>query len=147
MELASNRKARFNYEILDTYEAGLELFGFEVKSIKKGMASLDGSHAIIRGGEIFLVGCQVQPYQVANTPVDYDPLRTRRLLLRKKEINELLMAGETKGLTVVPLSLYNVNSKVKIKIALAKGKKLHDKRETIKKRETDRELRREFKAH
>lgn len=147
MSLVENRKARFNYEILDTYEAGIELLGFEVKAIKSGKTSLDGAHALARGGEVFVVGFQVQPYQMGNTPDDYDPLRTRKLLLKKKEIIELAKASDTKGLTLIPLALYNKGNKVKMTIAVGKGKKLHDKRESIKKRDTDRELRREVKAH
>ncbi len=140
-----NRKARFNYEILETYEAGIELFGYEVKSIKAGRATLDGIHAIVRGGEVYIVGMDIPPYQPKNTPPFYDSKRTRRLLLNKKEIQELEKSGETKGLTLVPLSLYSKGARVKLSLAVARGKKKFDKRETIKKRDTDREIRREMK--
>ncbi len=137
-----NTKARFDYEILDTYEAGIELFGFEVKSVRQGKGGITGAHAIVRGGEVFLVGMRIDPYQPENTDPAYDSLRTRKLLLKKKEIYELEELDEKKGLTLVPLSLYNKNGKVKVSIAVARGKKKFDKRETIKKRDTDRDLRR-----
>lgn len=142
-----NRKATFNYELLERYEAGVELEGAEVKSIRAGQGSLEGAHVIIRGGEAYLVGATIAPYQVGNTPDSYDPMRTRKLLLTKKEI--ALLAGEEakKGLTIVPLSLYNKGRRIKLAFAVAKGKKKFDKRETIKKRETDREIRRDLKVH
>ena len=142
---AENRKARFNYEILDRYEAGIELWGAEVKSIRAGHMSLDGSFVILRGGEAFLVGANVPPYQPNNSPAGYDPLRVRRLLLTKKERDELGKSEKT-NLTIVPLQVYNKGKKIKIEIALAKGKKKFDKRESINKRETERELRREHKG-
>lgn len=145
MALADNKKAHFNYDILEKYEAGIELLGFEVKSIKAGHASLDGSYAIIRGGEIYILGSKVPPYQSANTPKDYDPERLRKLLMTKKQIRELNDKTENSGLTIVPVSMYNKSGKIKVEIALAKGKKKFDKRETIKKRETDREMRRTIK--
>jgi SsrA-binding protein len=138
-------KARFNYEILETYEAGIELFGFEVKSIKKGQGNLEGSHVVIRGGEAFVVGMLVPPYQEKNTPKDYDPRRNRKLLLTKKEISELSHREEGKGLTIVPISVYNKGTLVKISVGVVRGKKKFDKRESIKKRETDRNIRREFR--
>jgi SsrA-binding protein len=143
--LIDNRKAHFNYEVLQTYEAGIELFGYEVKSIKNGRAILAGSFAIIRGGEAFLVGMQIPPYQMGNTPLDYDPQRTRRLLLNKKQIHELASSDGMKGLTLVPLSLYSKGRRIKVELAVVKGKKNYDKRETIKKRDSDREIRREYK--
>jgi SsrA-binding protein len=144
--LAENRKARFTYEITDTYEAGVELLGTEVKSIRKGQASLDGSYAIIRGGEIYLVGTFIPPYQEKNTDESYDPRRTRKLLITKKEIRELERKVHEKSLTLVPLSLYTKNSRIKISIGLGRGKKKFDKRESIKKRDTDREIDRQYKA-
>ena len=107
--------------------------------------SLDGAFVIIRGGEAYLINAHIPPYQVNNTPKDYDPLRNRRLLLTKKEIAELAATETNRSLTIVPLSVYNKNKKIKLEIALAKGKKKADKRESIKKRETERELRRDYK--
>ncbi len=140
-----NRKAHFNYSILDTYEAGIELTGFEVKSIKGGRGNINGSFCIVRGGEAFIVGMDIPPYQPKNTDQGYDTLRTRRLLLSKKEIKELGDKDDIKGLTLVPLSLYSKGRHIKVSIAIAKGKKEFDKRETIKKRDTDREISREYK--
>lgn len=144
MTYAENRKARFDYEILEEYEAGIELYGFEVKAIKVGKANLAGSFAIVRGGEVYALNTKVEPYQAGNTPEDYDPERNRKLLLSKKEIKELEKYDQTKGLTLVPLSLYNKESKVKMRLAVCRGKKTHDKREAIKKRDLDRELGREL---
>lgn len=146
MNLAENRKAYFNYDIQEKFEAGIELFGYEVKSVRAGKVSLDGSHVIVRGGEAYIVGTTIQPYQSGNTPKEYEQDRTRKLLLTKKEIEELSKAGETKGLTLVPLSLYNKNRRIKLSLGIGKGKKLHDKRESIKKRDTDREMRRTLKS-
>jgi len=142
-----NRKAHFNYEVQKTFEAGIELLGFEVKSIKKGTGNLAGAFCIVRGKEVFIVGMHISPYQIANTPKDYDPERTRRLLLSKKEIETLGVAEGTKGLTLVPISLYSKGRRIKIAIAIAKGKKTFDKRETIKKRDVEREIRREYKIN
>src|SRR3989344_1290610 len=142
---AENRKARFNYEILEKYEAGIELLGTEVKSVRGGRISLEGSFVIARGGEAYLINSNIPPYQVKNAPKDYDPLRHRKLLLSKKEIAELAGSEKNKSLTIVPISVYNKGRKIKVEIALVKGKKKYDKRESIKKRETDREIRREIK--
>ena len=146
MNLIEHKKARFNYEILETYEAGLELLGLEVKSLRKGQGSLEGAHAIVRGGEVYLVGATIPPYQVGNTPKEYDPARTRRLLLTKKEIGELAGFENKKGLTIIPLSVYNKNSRLKLSLGVARGKKKYDKRETLKKRDTEREIRRTLKS-
>lgn len=143
---AENRKARFNYEILEKYEAGIELLGTEVKSVRGGQMSLEGAFVIVRGGEAFLINANVPPFQPKNAPKDYDPLRNRKILLTKKEINELAGSEKNKSLTIVPISVYNKNRKIKVEIALVKGKKKFDKRETIKKRDTDRELRRDLKS-
>lgn len=143
--LIQNRKAKFDYEILDKYEAGIELFGFEVKSIRKGQGSFDGSHITIRGSEVFLIGANIPPYQTKNTPKEYDPSRNRRLLLTKKEIAELSEVENKRGLTIIPISMYNSGRRIKVEIASVKGKKKFDKRETIKKRESDREIRRTLK--
>lgn len=139
---AENRKARFDYEIQDRYEAGIELLGVEVKTVRGGRMSLEGAFVIVRGGEVYLINANLPPYQANNAPKDYDPLRNRRLLLTKKEIDELAGSEKNKSLTIVPLSVYNKNRKIKVEIALVKGKKKHDKRESIKKRETDIEMRR-----
>jgi SsrA-binding protein len=142
---AENRKVYFNYEILEKYETGIELLGVEVKSVRGGKMSLEGAFAIVRGEEAFLINATIPPYQPNNSPKDYDPLRNKKLLLTKKEIKELAGSEKNKSLTIVPLSVYNKGRKIKVTIALAKGKKKFDKRESIKKRETDREVRREYK--
>jgi SsrA-binding protein len=145
MTLIRNKKAIFDYEILQTFEAGLELFGHEVKSLRTGKGSLVGSHVLVRGDEAFLVNATIQPYQEGNTPKEYDPTRHRRLLLNKKELTELEKAEDTSGLTIVPISVYNKGRRLKLEIAIARGKKQHDKREVIKKRDTERDLRRSLK--
>lgn len=142
---AENRKAKFDYEILEKYEAGIELLGVEVKSVRGGRMSLEGAFVVVRGGEIFLINANIPPYQPNNAPKDYDPLRNKKLLLTKKEINTLAGNEKNKSLTIVPISVYNKSRKIKVEIALVKGKKKRDKRETIKRRETDREIRREYK--
>ena len=144
---AENRKARFNFEFLEKYETGIELLGTEVKSVRGGRMSLEGAFVIVRGGETYLINSNIPPYQVKNAPKDYDPLRNRKLLLTKKEIAELAGSEKNKSLTIVPVLVYNKNRKIKVEIALVKGKKKFDKRETIKKRDTDREIRREIKGH
>lgn len=141
-----NKKAYFNYTIEDTFEAGIQLSGFEVKSIKKGQGSLNSAFCIVRGGEAFIIGLHIPPYQPNNTDLGYDPDRARRLLLSKKEIRILADKDSIKGLTLVPLSLYSKGRYIKVQIAVARGKKVFDKRETIKKRDTDREIRREYKV-
>ena len=140
-----NRKAHFNYNIEETFEAGIELQGFEVKAVKNGQGSITSSFCIVRGGEAYIVGLHIPPYQMNNTPPGYDPDMTRRLLLSKKEIKKLADKDSMKGLTLIPTSLYSKGRYIKVSIAVARGKKVFDKRETIKKRETDREIRREYK--
>lgn len=142
----SNRKVRFDYELLETFEAGLVLAGHEVKSIRAGKAKLDGAHVVVRGGEAYLVGATIAPYQPPNTPDDYEPDRTRKLLLNKKELAELEREGEQAGLTIVPIRCYTSGQKLKLEIALARGKKKTDKRETIKKRESKRNIDRLIKS-
>lgn len=140
-----NRKARFNYEILDTFEAGLVLHGYEVKAIRAGKGRLEGSFVIIRGGEAFLVGATIAPFQPANTPKSYDPERARKLLLSKKELALLENQTETARLTAVPLKLYNAGRNIKLELALARGKKKYDKRETLKARDSKRDIERTLK--
>lgn len=145
MALVQNKKAHFNYEILERYEAGIELFGPEVKALRGGHGSLEGSHVTVRGGEAYLIGMTIPPYQPGNTPKDYDPMRNRRLLLSKEQIAQLSSKEEAKGLTIVPISVYNKKRNLKVEIAVVRGKKEYDKRETIKKREANRDVLREMK--
>ncbi len=139
-----NKKAGFDYEVIEKIDAGIELLGFEVKSIKKNQGSLEGAYIIVRGGEAYMMNMTIPPYQEKNTPKDYEPRRNRRILLTKKEIKKLADI-ETEGLTIVPISLYNKGNLIKVSIAIVRGKKKYDKRESIKERETDRSVRREFR--
>lgn len=145
-ELAVNKKASFDYEILETYEAGIVLTGFEVKASKKGMVNLTGSFAVLRDGEAWLLNATISPYQAGNTPKEYDSMRTRKLLLKKTELHELVGRISRQGLTLVPLKLYNKKNLVKILIGVGRHKKKADKRETIKKRDIEREVRRTLKG-
>jgi len=133
-----------NYELDERFEAGIELFGHEVKSLRSKLGSLDASYVIIRGGEAFAINTFIPAYQEKNTPKEYDPRRNRKILLNKKEIAKLASLEDGKSLTIVPIMVYSKGKKLKLEIALAHGKQKHDKRESIKKRETDREIRREF---
>ncbi|MBI5306720.1 SsrA-binding protein SmpB [Candidatus Wolfebacteria bacterium] len=142
MIITTNKRAYFDYQILETYEAGIELKGFEVKSIKNGRINFAGSYAIIRNNEIWLLNADIPTYQPKNTPLDYDSKRTRRLLLNKSEIKNLIGKIHEKGLTLLPLKAYTKNGKVKIEIGLGKSRKEYDKRELIKKREVKREIQR-----
>lgn len=144
-KFAENRKAYFNYEILEKITAGIELLGFEVKAIRAGRMSLDGAYAIVRGNEAFLIGATITPLQPKNTPANYAEKRNRKLLLTRKEISYLAGSEKQNGLTIVALSVYNMGHKIKVELGLAKGKKKSDKRESIKKRESDREIRRTLK--
>ena len=146
MAMADNRKARYDYEVLETFEAGIELSGVETKSLRTNPASLDGAYVTVRGGEAFLMNMNIPPYQPSNTPADYDPLRIRTLLLTKAEIRKLVNTESGQGLTIVPIKVYNKGTKIKVAVAIVRGKKQFDKRESIKKRETDREIRRTLKA-
>lgn len=141
-----NRKAHFNYEILQEYETGVVLRGFEVKAIRAGKTSLEGSYVVIRGGEAFLLGASISPYQAKNMPKNYEPDGTRKLLLKKKELAELERGAENQGLTIVPLKWYNSNRRVKLLVALARGKKKTDKRESIKERDSKRQIDRILKS-
>jgi len=140
-----NKKVRFNYELQKRYEAGIQLSGIEVKSIRGYKGSLIGSHVVIRGREAFLVGAKIPPYQVNNTPAGYDSKRARKLLLSKKEITELTEFERQKGLTLVPIAVYNSGRNLKLSFAVARGKKKYDKRETIRRREADIEMSRSLK--
>jgi SsrA-binding protein len=147
MALIQNKKVRLNYEVLETFEAGMELFGFEVKSLRAKHGSLEGSHVIIRGEEAFLVGASIPAFQVANTPENYEPERTRKLLLSEKEIGSIAGSEHQKGLTIVPISVYNKGRKLKLEIAVVRGKKKHDKREALKARTDKRHIEREMKRN
>lgn len=142
-----NKKARFDYEILEHFEAGLVLAGYEVKAIRAGKANLQGAYVVVRGGEAYLVGASVAYYQEKNTPDDYEQDRPRKLLLTKKELAKLEATDSQKGLTIVPIRLYNAGRHLKLEIGIARGKKEHDKRETIKARDTKRDIQRELKWH
>ncbi len=142
---AENRKAYFNYEILEKITAGIELAGYEVKAIKAGRITLDGAYVTIRGGEAFLIGAGITSLQPKNTPKDYDERRNRKLLLTKKEITRLAGTENKNGLTIIPLSVYNMGRKLKVELGIARGKKSRDKRESIKARESAREIERTLK--
>ncbi|MCL0052216.1 SsrA-binding protein SmpB [Peptococcaceae bacterium] len=139
--LIDNRKARHDYHILDTYEAGIVLKGTEVKSIRAGKANLKDSYARVEKGELFLYNMHISPYEQGNR-FNHEPKRTRKLLMHKHEINRLLGRTKEKGLSLVPLKLYFKNNKVKVELALAKGKKLHDKRRALAERDAKREMER-----
>jgi SsrA-binding protein len=137
--IADNRKARHNYQIEETMEAGIALAGWEVKSLRAGRAQLAESHVIIKGGEAFLLNAHMAPLPTVSTHIEAIPDRSRKLLLNKRELDKLIGAVERKGYTIVPLNLHWKNNKVKVDIALAKGKKLYDKRQTEKRREWERQ--------
>lgn len=141
-KFADNSKALFDYEVLEKYTSGIELNGQEVKSVKNGQCNLRGAFISVRGKEAFLTGADIPAYQPKNAGTDYDPMRPRKLLLSKKELVELEKAEGTKGLTVVPLSLYSKGRFLKLDLAIARGKKKYDKREALKKRDTERDLKR-----
>jgi SsrA-binding protein len=138
---ARNRKARHEYEILETFEAGMALKGPEVKSLREGKASFQDAYATVERGEVWLHSLHISPYEQANR-FNEDPLRVRKLLLNRHEIRRLVGKVEEKGLTLVPLEIYFVRGRAKVQLALARGKKLHDKREALKQRQLDREARR-----
>jgi SsrA-binding protein len=138
--LADNRKALHDYEILESYEAGVALLGTEVKAIRQGRVNLRDSYARVEDGEVWAMNVHISPYSHRGY-VDHEPLRRRKLLLHKAEIRKLIGRTVEKGLTLVPLRMYFKNGRVKMAVGLARGKKMHDKRETIKRREADRETR------
>jgi SsrA-binding protein len=143
--IATNKKAFFNYEILETYEAGISLLGSEVKSIREGRISLKECYADVKGGEIFLINCHISPYEAANR-FNHDPRRERKILLHRQEIKRLTGKILEKGLTLVPTKVWiNERGKVKVEVSLAKGKKIYQKKEAIKERDIEREVRAELK--
>src|SRR3989344_2617671 len=135
MEYSTNSKAGFDYEILETIEAGIVLKGYEVKSIKTGRASIKGSYVKILNNRPLLIGATISPYQSANTPPDYDPQSSRKILLSRKEISKLIGLSQSQGLTLIPLKFYSKKGLIKLLIGIARGKKKYDKRETIKKKD------------
>jgi SsrA-binding protein len=143
--IAQNKKARYDYFIEDTYEAGMVLQGWEVKSLREGRAQLKESYVIVKNGEIFLLGSHISPLSTASTHIHPEPTRTRKLLLHSEEISKLIGAVERKGYTLVPVRMYWKHGLAKLQIGLAKGKKQHDKRATIKEREANREAQRALK--
>ena len=139
--IATNRRARFDYEIVESYEAGLALVGSEVKSLRLGNADLKDSYGAVRDGEAWLYGLRISPYEFAREG-SHEPERTRKLLLHRVEIERIASSLAEKGLTLIPVRLYFKNGKVKVELGLAKGKAKYDKRETVKRREADREMQR-----
>jgi SsrA-binding protein len=145
VNLIEHKKARFDYEVLEELEAGLKLLGHEVKSLRARHGKLEGAHIIVRGGEAYVVGMSIPPYQAANTDKEYEPERTRKLLVNKKELIKLSDAEGQKGLTIVPISVYNKGSKLKLRVAIARGRKQFDKRNVLKERDTKRDIQRTLK--
>jgi len=144
--LTENRRSTYNYEILETYDAGLVLFGFEVKAIKTGHVSLVGSFVTLKNKELFLTNALIPPYQPKNTPTDYEQSRPRKLLLKRSEINSLIGKLKVKGLTLIPIRLYTKKNKIKLTFGVAKGKRKIDKREGIKKRDVERDIGRKLRG-
>ncbi|MCU0927230.1 MAG: SsrA-binding protein SmpB [Hydrogenophaga sp.] len=144
--IADNKKALFNYAIEERFEAGMVLEGWEVKALREGKVQLTDGYVVIREGELFLIGCQINPLNTASTHVNPDSVRTKKLLLHREQIRRLIGKVEQKGYTLVPLNLHWKNGKVKCEMALAKGKAEHDKRDTIKEREGKREVERVMKS-
>lgn len=143
--LAENKKAYFDYEILEKFEAGMALNGQEVKSIRLGRASLAGSYVVLKDNEAFLLNASIPPYQPKNAPSNYDPTRLRKLLLKKDEIKYLIGKSQQKGLTLTPLRMYTKGGKIKLEFGLARGRKKASKKELLKKRAVDIEIQRELK--
>jgi SsrA-binding protein len=137
--IARNKRARYDYEILENWEAGLMLTGTEVKSLRAGRATINDAFGVVKDGEVWLLNMHVSPYEQGNQ-FNHDPVRTRKLLLHGREIKRLIGAVERQGLTLVALELYFKGSHAKVRLGLGKGKKVHDKRETIKRREAEREV-------
>ncbi len=146
MSLIANKKAHLKYAPEESFSAGVELVGHEVKALRAGLGSLEGSRVVVRGGEAWLMGTTIPPYQVANTPKSYDPERARRLLLNKEEIRRLADAESKKGLTIVPFEMYTSGRNIKVRIAISHGKHKADRREDLKKRDAERETSRLLKS-
>ena len=145
MKSILNKKGLFNYEITERLEAGLKLLGGEVKSVKAGRVNFEGSYITVRDGEVFWVNADIPPYQPKNAPKDYKPERPRKLLLNKKEVGHLIGKSQEKGLTIIPIKIYNKRGNIKLEIGIARHKKKYDKRELLKKRATDRDIEREIR--
>ena len=145
--IADNKKAAYNYFFEERYEAGMVLQGWEVKALREGKGQLTDGYVVIRDGELYLIGCQINPLKSASTHVNPEAARTKKLLLHKEEIKRLIVKIEQKGYTLVPLNLHWKDGRAKCEIALAKGKAEHDKRNTIKDREGKREVERVMKSH
>ncbi|RJO60266.1 SsrA-binding protein SmpB [candidate division WS5 bacterium] len=143
--IATNKKARFDYEILETFEAGIVLTGPEVKSVKAGQVSIKEAFATVKGEEVFLTNAHISPYKQASN-VEQDPTRSRKLLLKKSEISSLIGKSKTQGLTLIPTKIYLKRGFVKVEIGLGKGKKLHDKRDQIKRKDVERDMEREMRG-
>jgi SsrA-binding protein len=143
--IAKNKRAYFNYEILEKFEAGVVLNGQEVKSLKTRGINLVGSYVVLKDEEVFWIGANIPPYQPRNIGSSYDPERSRKILLKKSEIKFLLGKARQKGLTLIPLKVYTVRGKIKLEFAIVKGKRKFDKRDSIKKRDVEREIERELK--
>lgn len=139
-DYVKNKTALLSYEVVETYTAGIQLLGLEVKSIKTGKAQITGSYITIKNDEAFLLGSHIAPYQPENTPASYSPARERKLLLNKKEIRQISQIIAQKKLTIIPLKLYNRNNKIKAEIAIVKGKQKGDKRQKIRKKDTRKEI-------
>jgi SsrA-binding protein len=145
MAVLENKRVGFDYTILEEMEAGLVLHGFEVKSLRAGQGSLKGARVVARGGEAYLVGASIPAWQKSNAPKSYDPERTRKLLLSEKEIARISSAEGESGLTIVPLKVYNKGRNLKLLIAIARGKKKEDKRQSIREREEKRRIQRSLR--
>jgi SsrA-binding protein len=145
--ISDNRQARYRYEILETYEAGIELQGTEVKSIRQGRVNLRDGYALVRNNEVWLHNVHISPYNAASQYFNHDPRRTRKLLLHRNQIRKLIGKVEQQGLTLVPLKMYLKQGWVKVNLGLGKGKKLHDKRESLKRKQQDREIARVLKSY
>ncbi len=143
--ISDNRQARYLYEILETYEAGIQLTGTEIKSVRQGKVNLRDGYGFIRNGEVWLLNAHISPYDASGAYFNHEPRRSRKLLLHRREINKLIGKLQEKGLTLVPLKMYFKGSWVKVSLGVGRGKKLHDKRETIKRREDQREMSRALK--
>lgn len=147
MTYISNKQVKRRYEVINTYRAGLVLLGTEVKSIRNGKGSLVGATVLIRGGEAFLINAHIPPHQEKNAPETYDPTRPRRLLLSKSELHTLYTASEERGLTLIPVAIYNCHRKLKLDIATARKHNFRDRREELKKRDSERDQHRFMKQH